>query len=297
MKKILSALLVVLSLSACLKLDNNLFNNDNTITEYKLDNYTGETDFVLDSSYNIPSQKLTFLTLASKLDSESEPIKIKGIYIGDVSRISTDTVIVYCHGNKWHMDFYWQRAKLFAHVNGKNKYGVLMMDYRGYGLSEGAVLEDGMYADVDACLAWLKEKGLSDARLMIYGFSLGSAPATEMCANHHAMHPSKIILEAPFASSEVMVQDGSQLNMPASYFTNVKIDNADKMKRVSQPLLWLHGLNDLFLNYKTHGELVYSKHAGAYKQKMLIPGADHGEVPEKAEFKAYLDTLGKFIRR
>ncbi len=132
---------------------------------------------------------------------------------------------------------------------------------------------------------------------MIYGFSLGSAPATEMCASAHQMVPAKLMLEAPFASSEVMVQDASQLNMPASYFTDAKIDNAGKIPAIQQPLFWIHGLSDQFLNYQTHGELVYNRHKGIYKQKMLIPGADHGDVPLKCGFKTYLDTLGKFIRR
>lgn len=297
MKKIILSSLFALAFSACLKLDTNLYNNDNTITEYKLDGFEGETDFILDSSYAISPQKINFLTLSSQTSKESSPLKIKAIYIGDLSRIATDTVIVYCHGNKWHMDFYWQRAKLLAHVNGKNRYGVLMMDYRGYGLSEGAVQEEGMYADVDACLSWLKEKGLTNSRLMIYGFSLGSAPATEMCANTHAMSPSKLILEAPFAGSEVMVQDASQLNMPASYFTDAKIDNAEKIQTVSQPLLWIHGMKDLFLNYKTHGEVVYNRHQGVYKEKMLVTDADHGDVPVKSGFTTYLQSIGQFIRK
>lgn len=193
------------------------------------------------------------------------------------------------------MDFYWQRAKLLAHVNGKNHYGLMMMDYRGFGLSEGTPTEDGMYADVDACMKWLKEKGLSSDRLIIYGFSLGSASATELAASPRTLKPSRLVLEAPFASSEVMVQDASQLNMPASYFTETKINNADKIKLVQQPFFWLHGLNDNFLNYQTHGEVIYKNYAGVWKQKMMVSGADHGEVPAKIGFTAYLDTLGKFM--
>ena len=60
--------------------------------------------------------------------------------------------------------FYWQRAKLLAHTcQEKNKYGVLMIDYRGYGLSEGKPTEDGMYADVDAAFTVVKLNGLSKA--------------------------------------------------------------------------------------------------------------------------------------
>jgi fermentation-respiration switch protein FrsA (DUF1100 family) len=286
-----------LLLSACLKLDSNLYNADNSITEYKMDGYTGEQDFILDASYALPQSSIQLLTLFSQSSSESQSTAIKALYLGDVSKIGTDTVILYCHGNKWHMDFYWQRAKLLAHVNGKSRYGVMMMDYRGYGLSEGKPSEDGLYADVDACLQWLKEKGLTGGRLIIYGFSLGSAPACELSAKPRTLTPSKLILEAPFASAAVMVNDASQLNMPADYFTDLKIDNAEEIKLVSQPFLWIHGLNDNFLNYKTHGQVVYKNYRGVYKTSRMVEGADHGEVPAKMGFDTYLQTLGEFIRK
>jgi fermentation-respiration switch protein FrsA (DUF1100 family) len=296
MKKLV-LIFVIIGSSSCLKLDNNLYNSDNTIKEYQLDSYTGEQDFILDASYAIPQNLIHIITLSSQTKTESSPTEISVIYIGDLSRINTDTVILYCHGNKWHNDFYWQRAKLLAHTNGKNNYGVLMPDYRGFGLSKGKPSEEGMYADVEACLKWLKERGLTNERLMVYGFSLGSAPSCELTANPVSLIPSKLILEAPFASAAVMVQDGSQLDMPAEYFTDLKIDNAEEIKKVKQPLLWIHGANDNFLNYKTHGEVVYKNHSGIYKSNYLVEGADHGEVPKKMGFDIYLKTIGDFIRR
>ena len=290
-------LIATLVLSSCMKLDSNLYNNDNKIKSYQLDDYTGDQDFILDASYSIAQDKITLLTLASQTEKESSSTEIKALYIGDLTKIASDTIILYCHGNKWHMDFYWQRAKLLAHVNGKNNYGVLMMDYRGYGLSAGKPTEEGMYADVDACMKWLKEKGMKNERLIIYGFSLGSASACELTANPKSLTPSKLILEAPFGSAAVMVQDASQLNMPADYFTDAKIDNAEEIKKVKQPFLWMHGTSDNFLNYKTHGEVVYKNYNGVYKEKYLVDGADHGEVPKKMGFDIYLKTIGAFIRK
>ncbi len=295
MKKRLAFSFLVL-FSACMKLDNNLFNNDNKIKEYKLDNYTGEQDFRLDDSYAIGNDKIHLMDLSSQTAKEASPVNIKALYIGDITRIATDTVILYCHGNKWHMDFYWQRAKLLAHVNGKHTYGVMMMDYRGYGLSGGKPSEDGMYADVEACMKWLRDHDLNNSRLIIYGFSLGSAPSCELTANPRTLTPAKLILEAPFGSSAVMVQDASQLNMSAEYFTDVKIDNAEEIKKVNQPFLWLHGTSDNFLNYKTHGQVVYNNYQGSYKTCYLVSGADHGEVPKKMGFETYLKTIGDFVR-
>ncbi|MGZ3861708.1 MAG: alpha/beta hydrolase [Bacteroidia bacterium] len=292
-------ILVVLfafALSSCFRLDANLFNNKK-ITSYKLDNYTGEQDFVLDASYHIQDSMIHLFTYNSKMSGESSSKKIYAVYLGQISRIATDTVILYCHGNKWHMDFYWQREKLLAHVGGKHRYGVLMMDYRGYGLSEGDPSEDGMYADVDAAMQWLRDHGLSSSRLIIYGFSLGSAPACELTGNPRSLTPSKIILEAPFASAATMVQDGSQLAMPSSYLTNLKIDNSQEIKKVNQPLFWMHGTGDKFLNITTHGQVVYDNHHGIYKEAHKITGADHGEVPAKYGFSNYLNDLYIFIKK
>jgi pimeloyl-ACP methyl ester carboxylesterase len=290
-------IILLMMMGSCSRLDDNLFNLSEKITEYKLDAYDGEQDFILDNSYAIPPDRIHLFTLSSRSENESKSTVIYALYIGDESRIDTDTVIMYCHGNKWHMDFYWQRAKLLAHMGGKNRYGVLMVDYRGYGLSLGEPTEDGMYADVDAALNWLKENGLTNNRLVMYGFSLGSAPACELTAFPRSMTPSKLILESPLASASVMVQDASQLALPPSFVTNLKIDNAEKIKNISQPFLWMHGDHDLFLNYKTHGEVVYNNYRGVYKEKRIIPGADHGEVPLKFGFYEYNQTLLEFISK
>jgi len=288
-------LALLMLMGSCLRLDDNLFNLSQKITQYNFDDYQGEQDFILDGSYAIPPERVHLFTLPSQADQESKSTLIYAVYIGDENRISTDTVIMYCHGNKWHMDFYWQRAKLLAHTGGKNRYGVLMIDYRGYGLSQGEPTEEGMYADVDAALTWLKTNGLTNDRLIMYGFSLGSAPACELTAYPRSMTPSKLILESPFASATVMAQDASQLALPSSFVTDLKIDNAEKIKRISQPFLWMHGDRDLFLNYRSHGEVVYDNYHGVYKEKRLVAGADHGEVPGKLGFVPYTTVLLEFI--
>lgn len=289
MTKYLVFIFAALVSFSCLRLDDNLYNSNNSITSYKLDNYDGEVDFVLNPSYDIAVDKIKLFTL------DSDGNKIYAIYIGDTAKIATDTVIMYCHGNKDHMDFYWQRAKLLANIGSKNRFGVLMIDYRGFGLSQGSATEDGLYADVDAALVWLKSKGLTNERLIIYGFSLGSAPATELTSNPRSLKPSKLILEAPFASAEVMVQDAALLDMPASFFVNLKIDNAEEIKKIQQPFLWIHGTDDDFLSIKTHGEVVYKNYPGTRGIAYRIPRANHGDVPNTWNFENYLNALEDFI--
>ena len=291
----LFAVLFLFFLSSCSRLDDNFFNPNHTkISEYKFSNYTGETDFKLDNRYTIADSLIHLFTLSSQAAGESSPTSIYAVYIGSLQRIPTDTVIVYCHGNKDHMDFYWPRAELLANTNGKNHYGVLMVDYRGYGLSQGKPSEAGLYADVDACLKWLQSKGLTNNRLMIYGFSLGTAPAVQLTANPRSMVPSKILLEAPFSSAANIVQDASGLALRAEYFTDLKINNAEEIKKVQQPLFWIHGVNDDFVAI-AQGETVYNNHKGIYKEAHRITGAVHNNVPNIYGFQNYLKLVGDFI--
>ena len=295
-KFMLSATLVFSFLVSCNKrLDDFLFNGDNTITEYLLDNYPGPTSLDLPGSFFVPEALIHKFNYT--IQSEGETLSISAIYVGDIESISEDTVVLYSHGNRDHMDFYWPRQKVYAHMGGLGNFGVLMFDYPGYGLSEGISTEQNMYDAVEGALLWLKEKGLTDERLVMYGFSLGSAPTCKVAAGGFSMMPNKIILEAPFASSEVMVQDAALLALPASFLVNVKIDNAEQVKLTSAPLLWIHGDADDFLAMDTHGEVVYKNHNGLFKEAIRVPGGGHETVPTFMGIHEYSESILAFIRK
>lgn len=286
-------ILIALAFSSCIRLDDFFYNpNENPITEYLLDDYTGPTEFTLDTSYKIDKAKINLFQIPSDLNGDVK--NIYALYIGDISRIATDTVIMYCHGNKDHLDFYYPRTQLLANTGGKNRYGVMSIDYRGFGLSEGDPSEDALYADVNAALKWLKSKGLTSDRLIMYGFSMGTAPATELTATPVELNPAKLVLEAPFASAEVFVQDGAGLSIPGTYIVNLQINNAFEIQKVQVPFLWIHGRIDDFISMESHGEVVFANHTGV-KYACRVPGANHSDCPVLLGYKEYLKMMEGFI--
>lgn len=295
--KQLAILALLLCASGCLSLDANLLDPGDKITEYKMAHFTGKVDFHLDSTYTIADSLIHVFTIPSQGIGESSPTTIYATYIGDTSRIKSDTVILYAHGYGHHMDFYYPRAQLLANLGGKNHYGVMMMDYRSFGLSQGTPTEEGMYADLDAACAWLKARGLTSDRYIQYGFSLGCAPSTYIAAHPRSLTPQKLILEAPFASTASLTDDATRLNMPSSFVSNLVFDNAEQIKSVTQPFCWIHGTEDLFINIKTNGEIVYANYNGPYKEAHRIPGADHSTIPQTWGFTNYMDTVLKFVTR
>ena len=293
--KYIALLFISVSLLSCRKrLDSFLFNGSK-LESYQLDNYTGEVSLELNGQFAVPDSMINRVHFPVEIDGKT--VQVQGIYIGDTNQISQDTVLLYCHGNKDHMDFYWCREKLYAHIGGLGRYGVLMFDYPGFGLTEGTATENNMYAATSSAISWLKDRGLSNDRFVMFGFSFFSAPVCEVAghSSDYALQPSKIILEAPFASAEIMIQDAALLSMPGSFLVDLKIDNATEIKKVNVPLLWIHGMADSFLSMTSHGQLVYDNKTGA-KESVLVPGGEHETTPFVMGYQAYIDRLAAFIQ-
>ena len=204
MKKVLFfSFVIFLALSCRKRLDSFLF-NPTPLDSYLLDNYGGEVSLDLNGQFTVPDSMIHQIEFP--ISDNGKTITVHGIYVGEIATIATDTVILYCHGNKDHMDFYWPRQKLYANIGSLGRFGVLMFDYPGYGMTEGNPTESNMYEATRGALQWLKDQGLESARLVMMGFSLGSAPVCEVAGHvgDYPLDPSKIILEAPFASAETV---------------------------------------------------------------------------------------------
>lgn len=286
-------LFALVSLISCQKLDTNLFSADSSIDQYLLDEFTGAREFHIGPDFPVPENEIHFFEVES--DYKGDLANIHGLYLGDLATIHSDTIFIYCHGNTGHMDFYWERCKLLYYSGEPSKYGVLMMDYRGFGLSEGAVNEPALAADVQACIDWALDQGADEKKMIMYGFSLGSIPAVQIC-QETKYQPLGLILEAPIGNIDAMVQGGSSLSMPASYFVEIEADNVERIREVSEPLLLFHGLADSFLPYKTHGQPVFDNHPGPQKEQVLVEEGTHGDAPEAFGLDNYMTMLNEFVK-
>ena len=295
MKNILYIICLLVVIIGCKKnnLDALAFPLEKT-DAYLLEDYEGE--IVVPDSYKIPEEKIHLFTINS-IDSETgETFKIYTVYIGDMLTIATDSVILYAHGQSKHIDNYWSRAKLLANIASKNNYGVLMMDYRGYGMSEGEPSEHGLYDDVDACINWLSSQGVNEKNTIYYGYSLGCIPLIHHAAYKTDFQPSKLIIESPLASVENLANSSTLINVDPKFISTLEFNNAEKIKSVNTPLLWLHGVEDTYIEI-SNGQLIYDNHDGAYKEAHKVPNSDHTEVPETLGFENYLQILETFIQK
>ncbi|TNE53617.1 MAG: alpha/beta hydrolase [Bacteroidetes bacterium] len=266
------------------------------IDHYEFEKYALGELGDLPKEYDIDPAQRSLVTMSSTDAESGETYTLYGVYIGDVSTIATDTVILYLHGQGKHMDFYWTRAALLAHLGGKYHYGVLMVDYRGYGMSEGEASEQGLYEDADAAIDWLLTRGVQNERLIVYGYSLGAIPTIDRLAYREQFSPTRMILESPLASVENLVHTSTLINVNPDYLTDLKFDNAEKIKEVDCPLLWLHGKEDTYIAIE-NGELIYANHPGPRKEAIRVAQCDHDEIPLKMGLENYLKQVLDFIRK
>ena len=84
----------------------------------------------------------------------------------------TDRSLLFLHGNAGNASHRLYNADMLRKM-GAN---VLLLEYRGYGRSEGSVSESGLYADARAGIEYLvKQRGIPEHRIILFGRSLGGA--------------------------------------------------------------------------------------------------------------------------
>jgi uncharacterized protein len=154
-------------------------------------------------------------------------------------------------------------------------YNILLLDYRGYGLSEGRPSEKGIYRDGEAALRYLRSRPDVDPdRIVLWGRSIGAAVAVHLAAEEPVVG---VVLESSFTSARELLREGGYwflfaLSLAASY----RFDQAAKIGRVSAPILVIHGTDDEIVPIEL-GRRLYELAPGK-KEFLAIEGGGHNDL-------------------
>ena len=155
-------------------------------------------------------------------------------------------------------------------------WGVVLADYRGYSGNPGEPSEIGVYADARAILAWLRQQGVDDRRLVILGWSLGSGVAVQMALEHH---PAALVLFAPYTSL-VDVAAAEYPVFPVRSLMSDRFDSMSKITGIGAPLMIVHGEADDVIPAAMGRSLL--AHADEPKRGVFLPGVGHWIPPGRA---------------
>ena len=183
--------------------------------------------------------------------------------------------VLHLHGNAANIS---NHLPLVAWLPARG-YNVLMIDYRGFGRSEGKPSLEGIVDDAAAALAYLRTRPNVDAtRLIVFGQSIGGATALRMLARD-ANGVRLGVIDSAFASYRGIAREataGGPL-APLAALTAGALPAADKdpisaLKSIRVPLIFVHGARDSIIA-AANSEKLHAAAAGS--QHWAVPDAMH----------------------
>ena len=168
---------------------------------------------------------------------------------------------------------------------------VLLLEYRGYGGSEGRPSEEGLHLDALAGHAFLVEQVGDANRIVVFGRSMGGAVAAHLAAETPS---AGLVLEASFTSLERMGRIVYPI-LPGFFFRRVRgrFSTLDWVRRVEVPLLVIHGTDDEIVPARFGQELLAAGREP--KAWLAVEGAGHNDVYWVGG-APYFQRIGAFVR-
>ncbi len=236
------------------------------------------------------------LTYCDVYFGSSDGIKLHGWFL-PASGEALGTVL-YLHGNAQNISTHIHNVSWLP----ERRFNVFLMDYRGYGASEGEPDIGGIHKDVASAIDYLVETAPIDPdRLIVFGQSLGGSVAIHSVATSpYRRHIKALVIEGTFSGYQQIFREKLAdfwltwpLQWPLSLAVSDKFNPLDAIAQVTPiPVLIIHGENDPIVPVY-HARQLYQA-AGQPKDLWIVPGGGHIEAFVHA---CYRERLVAYLRQ
>ena len=238
-------------------------------------------------TFPAPRAALPALDLGERIElAMQDGTRLVGWYLaaqGDAGRRTP--ALLWFYGNGENIAAIWPIIRDFRPPHA----AVLVLDYPGYGASEGKATEAGMYEAADLAYDELRRRPDVDPKhIYVYGRSLGSAAATHVAATREV---AGLILESPFTSATGMA--ARHYRFVPRVMVRLRLDNIGRMPAVRCPTLIFHGTADMLVPMRMGQEVAAA--AGGPVEFVMIEGSGHNDTYDLGG-KTYRDKLAAFVK-
>ncbi|HEY9761635.1 MAG TPA: alpha/beta hydrolase [Trichocoleus sp.] len=190
---------------------------------------------------------------------------------------ASDLTVLYLHGNAGNVGHHLSLASRFQRLG----LPVLLVDYRGYGLSSGPFPSEARLYE-DALAAWhylTNERHLPPSKVLIFGHSIGGAVAIDLASQ--VPEAAGLIVENTFTSMGDMATWLGYGNwVPVQWLLTQRFDSLQKVPNLKLPVLFIQGLADRTVPPEMSGRLYEA--ASEPKWIWTVAQGEHNNVAEVA---------------
>ena len=174
-----------------------------------------------------------------------EKIKLKSWMIN--KNLKKFKTLVFFHGNAGELS---NRIYKLNELN-KLDINILLISWRGFSGNQGFPTEENLYKDAKAVIKWLNSKEVESNKIILYGESLGTGVVVEIGKKNIF---NSIILESPFTSMENAAKIYYPY-LPVKLLLKDKYNSISKIKKITTPILIMHGKKDDIVPFSMGKEL------------------------------------------
>jgi len=191
-------------------------------------------------------------------------------------------LIFYLHGNAGSLSSWGNVATTYTNLN----YDVFMLDYRGFGKSEGSISsQKQFYNDVQTAYTELK-KQYNENKIIVLGYSIGTGPASKIASTNN---PKLLILQAPYFSlTDLMRQTYSII---PTFLLKYKFETNKYIKDCKMPIVIFHGDKDEVIHYKS--SLKLKKQFKPQDTLIILKGQGHNGMSNNENYKIEIRKILK----
>jgi uncharacterized protein len=193
-------------------------------------------------------------------------------------------VLLFLHGNAGNISHRLHSLEIFHNLG----LTTLIIDYQGYGESEGKPGEQATYADAESAWNYLTlERGYAPEEILIFGRSLGGAVATWLATRVNA---SGIILESTFSSARDVARK-YYWYLPVGLILRIHYPAEELIPAIDSPILIVHSIDDEIIPFN-HAEKLLNAAGDNARLLRIHGGHNDGFILSSRE---YVDGLKEFI--
>ncbi len=220
-------------------------------------------------SFNQPFEEITIKTAVDKTLNAV-------LFHSDSSK----GLVFYLHGNAGSINSWGEVASRYTSLH----YDVFMLDYPGYGKSDGSInSQSQLFNSIQTCYDEMKKR-YQEARIVVLGYSIGTGPAAKLASVNH---PKLLVLEAPYYNLKDLMRH--KYPIVPTFLLKYNFQTNKYLKDCKMPVILFHGDADEVIYYGSSLKLKNEFKKG--DTLITLKGQLHNGISDNLEYLAELKSI------